>query len=309
MPPESPSSQRSPVILMVAGEASGDAHGAELIHAIKEKQPQGAHHRRRRPAHGVGRAGAASRSVGACGAGAGRGAEAIFQVPQISRPGARPRQAGAARRGRADRLLRLQSPAGSGAAPRSARHADHLLHQPAGLGLAAGRVKAMQRDIDLLLAILPFREGVVCARRHRNSTCSGWGIRCSTASARSRWPSRIPTSSRCLPGSRKTEVEKHLPVLWEAALIMGRNRPGLKFILLSPERGDPEIFAGDAGEISRAEFHLRVQRRLRHLASLALRAGARGVGHGLARVRAGRHSAGRRLSRPSADLCRGASAW
>jgi len=43
-----------------------------------------------------------------------------------------------------------------------------------------------------------------------------------------------PNFVALLPGSRKTEVEKHLPVLWEAAMLMGRNRPGLKFILLSP---------------------------------------------------------------------------
>jgi lipid-A-disaccharide synthase len=37
-----------------------------------------------------------------------------------------------------------------------------------------------------------------------------------------------------LPGSRRTEVEKHLPVLWSAAASMSRQHPGLRFILLSP---------------------------------------------------------------------------
>jgi len=37
-----------------------------------------------------------------------------------------------------------------------------------------------------------------------------------------------------LPGSRKTEIEAHLPALWETARIMGRSNPDLKFILLSP---------------------------------------------------------------------------
>ena len=35
--PDPSTSKAAPVILMVAGEASGDAHGAELIQAIKEK--------------------------------------------------------------------------------------------------------------------------------------------------------------------------------------------------------------------------------------------------------------------------------
>jgi lipid-A-disaccharide synthase len=43
-----------------------------------------------------------------------------------------------------------------------------------------------------------------------------------------------PDCVALLPGSRQTEIEAHLPALWETARIMGRNKEGLKFILLSP---------------------------------------------------------------------------
>jgi lipid-A-disaccharide synthase len=45
-----------------------------------------------------------------------------------------------------------------------------------------------------------------------------------------------------LPGSRKTEVTAHLPDLWTAARIMGRQQKGLKFILLSPNE-DVQAFS------------------------------------------------------------------
>jgi lipid-A-disaccharide synthase len=43
-----------------------------------------------------------------------------------------------------------------------------------------------------------------------------------------------PETVALLPGSRRSEVESHLPILWEAARIMTVRRPGLKFVLLSP---------------------------------------------------------------------------
>ena len=44
-----------------------------------------------------------------------------------------------------------------------------------------------------------------------------------------------------LPGSRRTEVETHLPVLWEAARIMAARQPGLKFVLLSPNEKSQKL--------------------------------------------------------------------
>jgi lipid-A-disaccharide synthase len=164
----------------------------------------------------------------------------------------------------------------------------------------AGRVKAMQRDIDLLLAILPFEKAWFAKVAPKfNVQWVGHPVLDRIRKVEVAEPN--PNFVALLPGSRKTEVEAHLPVLWEAAH-HGPQQAGPQIHPAFPERSDSEIFPGNAGEISRAEFHLRVQRRLRHFPSLALRAGPGRFRNGLARMRAGRHSAGRRLSRPSADL-------
>jgi lipid-A-disaccharide synthase len=97
----------------------------------------------------------------------------------------------------------------------------------------AGRVKAMQRDIDLVLSILPFEKDWYAR------TAPGFRVQWVGHPALDRIRTNelaeaSPNSIALLPGSRRTEVEKHLPVLWEAALIMGRNQTGLKFVLLSP---------------------------------------------------------------------------
>jgi lipid-A-disaccharide synthase len=97
----------------------------------------------------------------------------------------------------------------------------------------ASRVKAMERDIDLLLAILPF-EKAWYAKRAPNFNVQWVGHPVLDRIRKVDVSEPNPNFVALLPGSRKTEVEKHLPVLWDAALIMGRERPGLKFILLCP---------------------------------------------------------------------------
>ena len=97
----------------------------------------------------------------------------------------------------------------------------------------AGRVKNMQRDIDLLLTILPFEKPWFAQKAPKlNVQWVGHPLL-----DRIRKAEDVEINPNCialLPGSRKTEVETHLPVLLEAARTMGRNKQGLKFILLSP---------------------------------------------------------------------------
>jgi lipid-A-disaccharide synthase len=91
----------------------------------------------------------------------------------------------------------------------------------------------MQRDIDLLLSILPFEKLWFAENAPKLSVeWVGHPLLDRIRKVESVEPN--PDCIALLPGSRKTEIEAHLPVLWESARIMARNRPGLKFILLSP---------------------------------------------------------------------------
>ena len=106
----------------------------------------------------------------------------------------------------------------------------------------AGRVKAMQRDIDLLLAILPFEKAWFAKVAPKfNVQWVGHPVLDRIRKVDVVEPN--PNFVALLPGSRRTEVEKHLPVLWEAALHHGPQPAGPEIHPAFAERGDPEIFA------------------------------------------------------------------
>jgi lipid-A-disaccharide synthase len=105
----------------------------------------------------------------------------------------------------------------------------------------------MQRDLDLLLSILPFEKAWFAeAAPNLNVQWVGHPVLDRIRQAEGNEPH--PNWIALLPGSRRTEVEAHLPDLWEAARIMGRDKPDLKFILLSPSEASQkhalEIIAG-----------------------------------------------------------------
>jgi lipid-A-disaccharide synthase len=224
---------RSLVILMVAGEASGDAHGAELIQAIKEKQPQ-------------------TRVIGVGGprmAAAGQeqlfdlSAHAVLGLIEVLKQYRKFRKFreqifDLAKRERPDAVILIDcSGFNLRLTPQLRRDLPgaRLIYfiSPQVWASRAGRVKAMQRDLDLLLSILPFeKEWFAKAAPKLNVQWVGHPVLDRIRKVEVVEPN--PNFVALLPGSRRTEVEKHLPVLWEAAILMGRERPGLKFILLSP---------------------------------------------------------------------------
>ncbi len=218
---------------MVAGEPSGDAHGAELIQALKEKKPK-------------------TRIIGVGGprmAAAGQeqlldlSAHAVLGLTEVLKQYFKFRKfrdevLDLAKRERPDAVVLIDcSGFNLRLTPQLRRDlpGTRIVYyiSPQVWASRAGRVKDMQRDIDLLLAILPFEKAwFEKAAPGFNVEWVGHPVLDRIRKIEVVEPN--PNFVALLPGSRRTEVEKHLPVLWESALIMGRNRPGLKFILLSP---------------------------------------------------------------------------
>ncbi|HEX4140909.1 MAG TPA: lipid-A-disaccharide synthase [Candidatus Methylacidiphilales bacterium] len=224
---------RALVILMVAGEPSGDAHGAELILAMKERNPK-------------------VRVIGVGGprmAAAGQeqlidlSKDAVLGLVEVLKKyfkfrGFKDRILDLARRERPDAVVLIDfsgfnlriSPALRRDLP-GTRIIYYI--SPQVWASRAGRVKSMQRDLDLVLSILPFEKNWY-AERASNLRVEWVGHPALDRIRKLDLAEPNPNFVALLPGSRRTEIEKHLPVLWEAALIMGRTQPGLKFILLLP---------------------------------------------------------------------------
>jgi lipid-A-disaccharide synthase len=218
---------------MVAGEASGDAHGAELIQALREQHPR-------------------LRIIGAGGprmAAAGQeqsldlAAHAVVGLTEVLQQVFKFKRFMAeivelARKERPDAVVFIDcSGFNLRLAPKLRKELpkSRLIYyiSPQVWASRANRIKVMQRDLDLLLSILPFEKPWFAKMAPKfNVQWVGHPlldrIRKTDASEAN------PNYIALLPGSRKTEVEAHLPVLWEAARIMARAKPGLKFILLSP---------------------------------------------------------------------------
>jgi lipid-A-disaccharide synthase len=224
---------RALVILMVAGEPSGDAHGADLIQSIKERNPKA----RIIGVGGPKMVAAGQEQLFDLSAHAVLG---LFEVVQkyVKFRGFRDRILDLARRERPDAVvfidfsgfnLRL-SPALRRDLP-----GTRLIYyiSPQVWASRAGRVKAMKRDFNLVLSILPFEKDWY-AKAAPGLRVEWVGHPALDRIRKLDLAEANPNYVALLPGSRRTEVEKHLPVLWEAALIMGRNQPGLKFVLLSP---------------------------------------------------------------------------
>jgi lipid-A-disaccharide synthase len=231
--PEPSSAAPAPIILMVAGEASGDAHGADLISAIRMKQPK---------ARIIGVGGPKMAAVGQEQL-LDMTAHAVLGLSEVVKQyfkfrGFRRQILELARRERPDAVVLIDcSGFNLRLSPRLRRDLPgaRMIYfiSPQVWASRAGRVKIIQRDIDLLLSILPF-EKAWYAKAAPGLNVQWVGHPALDRIRKVDVVEPNPNFVALLPGSRRTEVEKHLPVLWEAALLMGREKPGLKFILLSP---------------------------------------------------------------------------
>jgi lipid-A-disaccharide synthase len=111
------------------------------------------------------------------------------------------------------------------------------------------RARSIERDVDLLLSILPFEEewyaergidhvefvghplaGEVHVAQDRAEFCRQWKL-----------DPRLPVIS-LLPGSRRKEVERILPPMLEAAALVSARRPDVQFVVVvAPSRSSDEV--------------------------------------------------------------------
>jgi lipid-A-disaccharide synthase len=232
-PPESSVAEKPLKLLIVAGEASGDAHGAELIQALKQQH----------------------KNVRIIGVGGPRmlaaGQEQLFDLSAHAVLGLvevlkhffkfrkfMERVVELAKRERPEAVVLIDS---SGfnlrLSPRLKKElpGTRIIYyiSPQVWASRAGRVRVMSRTIDLLLTILPFEREWFAERAPKfNVRWVGHPVLDRIHKVEKSDPN--PNWVALLPGSRRTEVASHLPVLWAAARIMARERKDLKFILLSP---------------------------------------------------------------------------
>jgi lipid-A-disaccharide synthase len=244
-----------PTLLLVAGEASGDGHGAELIHALREQQPR-------------------VRIIGVGGpkmAAAGQeqlfdlSVHAVVGITQVLRHYFKFRRMF----NRVLALARKENPQATvlidypGFNLRLAAKLRRELPgsrtifyiSPQVWAWKAGRVKSMEKILDLLLVILPF-EKAWFAQASPTLNVNFVGHPMLDRVKRIEGAETDPDTVALLPGSRRSEVESHLPVLWEAARIMTVRQPGLRFVLLSPNEKMQELARSLTAQLPAPNFKI-----------------------------------------------------
>ena len=238
-------------LMVVAGEDSGDAHAAALVRALRARAPAarfeffGSTGRRMREA----------------------GVESVVREDDLAITGlleigrALPRffsayralkRAAAERRPDAALLVDwpdFNLPLARAMRRRGIRVVYYI--SPQLWAWRAHRVRQVRRDVDLMLTILPFERewyaargvrhaefvghplaGSFSARYGREEFCRGHGLD----------PARPLVA--LLPGSRRKELERILPVMLDAAALLSRARPDAQFaVTTAPRRTRAEVEA------------------------------------------------------------------
>lgn len=247
--------------MIVAGEASGDAHATELVKAINEQAPG--------QVEFFGGTGPRLRSASV---------KSIVDTDELGIVGLL--EIGSA----LPRFLRAYKQLKQAAIERSANavvlvdwpdfnlRLAHALHRrgikviyyisPQLWAWRPHRVKAISRDIDLLLTILPFEKEWYAQRGVTQVEYVGHPLAGQVQSHLSREefclrhrldPSRPVVS--LLPGSRQKELQRILPPMIEAVSILRGQRPDIQFVLVvAPGRSREEFQQILAGSRDKQNF-------------------------------------------------------
>ena len=211
-------------VFLVAGEASGDLHAANLVRALRAEAPG-------IEAFGVGgerlretgfECVARSEELSVMGL-----AEVVRDLPRLLRLSRSVRVAALARR--PDIAVLVDSPDFNLPLARHLRRAGIpvvVYVSPQLWAWRSGRVRRIRRDVRRVLCILPFEVGFYSAHGVA-SEYVGHPLVDELSAVMAAPPPREPAALALLPGSRWHEVEALLPTMLRAAADLRRERPDL----------------------------------------------------------------------------------
>ncbi|MBZ5588912.1 MAG: lipid-A-disaccharide synthase [Acidobacteriia bacterium] len=217
-------------VFLVAGEASGDLHAANLVRALRAAAPEV-------EAFGVGgerlrEAGldciARSEELSVMGL-----AEVVRDLPRLMRLSRRVREDALARR--PDVAVLVDSPDFNLPLARHLRRAGIpvvVYVSPQLWAWRSGRVRRIRRDVRRVLCILPFEVGFYAAHGV-TAEYVGHPLVDELAPVMSAPPPREPATLALLPGSRWHEVEALLPTMLRAAADLSGEVPDLAVRLVA----------------------------------------------------------------------------
>ena len=259
----------APAVMIVAGEASGDLHGATLAHALRTLAPDATF-------HGMGGPKMAEAGVelieDVTAAAAVGGTEAIGRLPRLLRV-FRALTASLTSR-RPDVLVIIDFPEFNLRLARAARRAGVpvvYFIPPQIWAWRGGRITQIRRRVSLVLTVLPF-EAAIYRQAGVPVEFVGHPVVDAIRGAPSREEARRAVGADAdttviglLPGSRREEVARNLPLMRAAIEQATRGRPGIRLVLgLAPTidrvavsrllgaTGDVEIIPDGAYTVMRA---------------------------------------------------------
>ena len=240
-----------PSLMIVAGEPSGDAHAASLVHALHEAAPGGRF-------EFFGSTGALMRAAGV--ETVVRADDlAIMGIVEVARVFPRFLRAfGKLKRAAIERqpqaVILVDWPEFNLQLARALhRQGFRVIYyiSPQVWAWRSYRVRNLRRYVDLLLSILPFEKDWLAARGMTEVEFVGHPL-AGEVHARydraefcrqTKLNPRLPIIS-LLPGSRRKEVERILPPMLEAAALVSARRPEVQFVVVvAPSRSSDEVRA------------------------------------------------------------------
>ena len=234
-------------LMIVAGEASGDAHAAALVNALRAAEPQLNFFGAPGPLLRVAGVESIVRSDDLAILGL---VEIAGTLPKFWRAYKSLKQAAIERK--PDAVILVDWPDFNLKLARALhRHGLKVIYyiSPQLWAWRSYRTRSIRRDVDLLLSILPFEQdwyadhgidqveyvghplaGEVHPASDRAGFCHQWKL-----------DPKLPIIS-LLPGSRRKEVERILPPMLEAAALISARRPEIQFVVVvAPSRTSDEV--------------------------------------------------------------------